>query len=1027
MRRLARGAALGMPTSADSHQDPDYTVTGTPDGGGQVLTNVEVAVIFWGSYWNGSPAVSPATYYNCMSGIVTGPYMTGLRQYRGVGPGTVLGMFINATPPDPVNGYMDSDVVTMLTAFLQNNSSVPAPIAGHTRFYAVVTPPGVDNGLPGAVAQHQPFTYNGVPAWYAWINSDDGLDETNQSYGVINSFSHELSEACTDPNGDAFHVNGTTSTGTAVTGDEIGDTCGNEFANVMINGVECNVQCIWSAADNACIIVLGSLSFIVNKSTFGLDEVKEAIKNNNGVFSSAFWLALDDFSIDTFNSFQVAIPTPTGPFFGQPGSPAGITISATPATPSGNTPAQPIPIYEDQTNTSKIQRIRFSFDVTFANPLTTPFPSSGTMDYPLTATFTTAGQTVPGVNSSDTINFELASGEDPYFSNMDPTNNNALAWLSQDLRVFPLIQSASALPGDPMAPVFSSGQKPYDYIQSLISYLNGSATYTVPVPPSSPDPLNGLPNQQGYETGDTSVMPQDSTGAQNYNFAIARVRLTSNLQGSASEATDVRVFFRLWIAPSCDTDFNPNTTYLSSPAYPGKPTKPLASSANLPPDPTGQNIRTTPFFCTDNVGTNDYTASYPHNSTQNNNIQSIEIPAVPGQDGVWTYYGCFLDVYDQHNNSLYPGTHHCLVAQIAYDDAPVDYSSGVDTSPFNSDKLAQRNLQISSSGNPGPISTHRVPQAFDTRPSPQIFNSAGALVSAPDELMIDWGDTPTGSTAHVYWPQVEAADVVSLATRVYGPNSFVASDNHTISFPVASKGVTYLPIPYADGKNFAGLLTVDLPLGVKKGQEFNIVVRRVATAKIDPVVIQARSQGAAPARRPAPNWRYVTGAFQVRIPVMTEEAMLWTEENTLAIFKARLAGMSRVYRWYPVLQRYIEIIAGRVNGSGGHSSTIPPSFQGFPPQATGQGGTGPGHPHEQGTAHTGKIVGLLFDKFGDFEGFLLEGEHDEQRYESRQRDMKDLIERAWREGLRVTVVSEKIRPHIPKTVILHSPPARFGV
>jgi hypothetical protein len=505
------------------------------------------------------------------------------------------------------------------------------------------------------------------------------------------------------------------------------------------------------------------------------------------------------------------------------------------------------------------------------------------------------------------------------------------------------------------------------------------------------------------------------------------VRLTSDLQGSAGEATNVRVFFRLWIAPSCDTDFNPNTTYPSSPAYPGKPTQPLASTANLLPDPTGQNIQTTPFFCTDSVGTNDYKASYPHNSTQNNNIQSIEIPTVKGQDGVWTYYGCFLDVYDQKNNSLYPGTHHCLVAQIAYDDAPLDYSSGVDTSPFNSDKLAQRNLQITSSGNPGPISTHRVPQAFDARPSPPIFDSAGALISAPDELMIDWGDTPTGSTAHVYWPQVDASDVVSLATRVYGPNSFVASDSHTISFPVATKGVTYLPIPYADRINFAGLLTVDLPLGIRRGQEFNIVARRVATAKIDPVVIQARSQGAATAPRPAPDWRYVTGAFQVKIPVMTEEAMLGTEENTLAIFKARLAAMSPVYRWYPVLQRYIEIIAGRVNGSGGHASAIPPSFLGFPPRPKGHGGTGPGHSHEHETVHTGKIAGLLFDKFGDFEGFLLEDERDEQQYESRQRDMKDLIERAWREGLRVTVVSQKTRPHLPKTVILHSPPARFGV
>jgi hypothetical protein len=102
-----------------------------------------------------------------------------------------------------------------------------------------------------------------------------------------------------------------------------------------MNGISCNVQCYWSAADNACIIPLGSLSFLVNKNTFGVDEVKEAIKTNQGVFSSAFWLQLEDFSINTFNSFQVTIPTPTGAF----ASLQGITISPTPAMPGGPTPA----------------------------------------------------------------------------------------------------------------------------------------------------------------------------------------------------------------------------------------------------------------------------------------------------------------------------------------------------------------------------------------------------------------------------------------------------------------------------------------------------------------------------------------------------------------------------------------------------------------------------------------------------------------------------------------------------------------
>lgn len=37
----------------------------------------------------------------------------------------------------------------------------------------------------------------------------------------------------------------------------------------------------------------------------------------------------------------------------------------------------------------------------------------------------------------------------------------------------------------------------------------------------------------------------------------------------------------------------------------------------------------------------------------------------------------------------------------------------------------------------------------------------------------------------------------------------------------------YVPIPFGTGDSFAGLLTVDLPPTVVKGQEFDIVVRRI--------------------------------------------------------------------------------------------------------------------------------------------------------------------------------------------------------
>jgi hypothetical protein len=45
----------------------------------------------------------------------------------------------------------------------------------------------------------------------------------------------------------------------------------------------------------------------------------------------------------------------------------------------------------------------------------------------------------------------------------------------------------------------------------------------------------------------------------------------------------------------------------------------------------------------------------------------------------------------------------------------------------------------------------------------------------------------------------------------------------------------------------------------------------------------------------------------------------------------------------------------------------------------------------------------------------------QHRYESRDRAMLDLAEHAWRDRIRVTIISEPRRPLVPVTVILHWP------
>ena len=116
------------------------------------------------------------------------------------------------------------------------------------------------------------------------------------------------------------------------------------------------------------------------------------------------------------------------------------------------------------------------------------------------------------------------------------------------------------------------------------------------------------------------------------------------------------------------------------------------------------------------------------------------------------------------NPIVLTGTHHCLVAEISYSATPIP--PGISTA--NCGQLAQRNLQIAPSDNPGPPSAHRVPQTFDMRPSaPFDLGAAENLLNWPDEVVIDWGNVPEGSRASIYWPQVQATDVIGLAARLY--------------------------------------------------------------------------------------------------------------------------------------------------------------------------------------------------------------------------------------------------------------------
>ena len=626
---------------------------------------------------------------------------------------------------------------------------------------------------------------------------------------------------------------------------------------------------------------------------------------------------------------------------------------------------------------------------------------------------------------------ELEPGADPYFANFDASGGNPF-YLSQDLRVFTVTPGVDASPIEGISLAAADDTDwdtaaAYTYIQELLATLNSAYG-----DPSKGDAFASFPDQSSALSGDSSVTPTslnpaDPTGTPftNYNFAVARVRLSGDPNSFSGD--NVRVLFRLFAAETSDTDYQA-FTYPATTDSDGQPLAPELGAGNV----------TIPFFATGNYQSNSDFAQNVDYSANSVNNQPVPIGA-SGQ--AYAYYGCYLNIYPVQNKingqavqTMLPSSHSCVVAQLFYDEAPLPTGPGVLQGPEYSDNFAQRNLQITFSDNPGPAAAHRVPQTFDARPGPAA--GSGQLENYPDELMIDWGGTPVGSTATIYWPQVVAADVLGLAKTLYSTHQLSSTEANTIQCTVPD-GFTFVPIPAGSGENFAGLFTVDLPPGVRTRQEFTITVRRLTTRRAPappqppppPPPIQLAGDAAPAAAtnghgKRTLNWRYIIGTFAVRIPVTIASTMLPQEENTLAIMKWRLAQQTPSDRWVPVLKRYIGLIEGRVNALGGNASTILPSPWGYrgAPKRKPQPGR-----HRRWDEHgvTGKVDGVIYDRFGDFEGFLLVAEDGDRRvFFGREAEIESLTRFAWEERAVITVLTDAHDDERPVKLILRRRPRR---
>ena len=209
------------------------------NGGGPIAVGSPVQLIFWGNAWN-DPSTSPsaAQLTADVQSILAGPWRAGLRQY-GVGRIPFGGAAIVGNWQPPAT-FSQGDVGSLVLTLIDGGAYVP----GELNLYVVMMPPNTNYGPGGVTGQHWAFSYvdplvGSDPAWVAFVLF-------NVESTMTGTFSHELAEMLTDPDGGAWQVNPRNS----VSWNEIGDVCNFQYAPLA--GV--TVQAYWSQQDNACLI-----------------------------------------------------------------------------------------------------------------------------------------------------------------------------------------------------------------------------------------------------------------------------------------------------------------------------------------------------------------------------------------------------------------------------------------------------------------------------------------------------------------------------------------------------------------------------------------------------------------------------------------------------------------------------------------------------------------------------------------------------------------------------------------------------
>lgn len=568
------------------------------------------------------------------------------------------------------------------------------------------------------------------------------------------------------------------------------------------------------------------------------------------------------------------------------------------------------------------------------------------------------------------VTLQLSKNPNPRMRDGDPP------WLSVDLRVFKANPNDAPLAGIEHPAASGGASAAYQYIRDVLAALNdpdggaGAAFDTLPV---------------DQEVNRLELGTNDANGDPVFNYAVARVRYVAP---EGIDATDVRLFFRMWTTGWSALEFDTNASY-----------RRFGNGASATPllGLEGGEINNVPCFA-------QLREADMRDQEDPTNRRTL---AGAGANEVFAYFGCWLDVnqnvgrfplapqsdgpFDDGDDpeglrsiqQLMRGLHQCLVAEIHYTQDPIPPLA----TPGSSDNIAQRNILFDYSDNPGGFASHLVHHTFELKPSPVSFAQSvlapNRPVSAtrgrlhPDELVIDWGNLPRDALVTFYMPQVDAREIVRASAARQSPGNLSAAAADTLRCKVTDVG--YIPIPGPLDKTIAGLMTVQLPPGVQEGKVYRIVFRQVSGRTLK-----------------------VLGSTEFRIEVRNAATLLPRFEHNLAVLKHVAASIPASNRWHPVFKRYLAELGDRVRAFGGDPEAIDPNpngTSGAPP--TGK----PTNPGDKGRTFcvTGEIERLHYDCCGKLKGFTLADCDRSWHFDNVQDCLEQVLLTGLRDRLRATV------------------------